>query len=485
MSSGTLPMATYHRTQALGAGSFGSVLTVYNDDGEEFAMKLFEPDDDDDDDDDEFENKDTTLELGALLEISVLRLLRDQNAHTNIVEMADVRGAEGDAEEDEENIGAGTSGCLGMAMPLYPLGSLDAAIDKKAFQLQSRPAKIRVAHGLLSALTYLHENGIMHRDIKSENVMLVEESDGSIKPVLIDFSLAKIVNATMLGDASNWFPPLSSDGDEDEPTANTGQAGTLTYMAPEVNECEPYGLRSDLWSLGVVFLEMLRKEGTLQAVKATQAEKLVQEGLQSLPEGKPFPNLVRSLLKRNPEERWMARECIENMSQTLFSVIQEPILPPKKIINIKDALPFDDIAEDSDENVAPPSQAATDNGKGKKKKNFKKKDPVLDRRLKNVRRLCNELECDHPMTIHAAMCYCQQMLQLEEELDDLSKSQMMLDCVLVAHKMFEVEMLDLTELEENYKSFKDWDLSEYKDNEATILMMLDYCLFPRELVDLS
>ena len=474
MSSGTLPMATYHRTQALGAGSFGSVLTVYNDDGGEFDMKLFEPDDDED-------SEDTSLEVGALLEISILRLLRDGNGHPNIVQMADVRGAEGDYEEaDESEIGAGTSGCLAMAMPLYPLGSLDKAIDNQGL-LQSRPAKIRVAHGLLSAINYLHENGIMHRDIKSENVMLAEECDGTIKPVLIDFSLAKLVNATIYGNPNNCFPSLD---DEDEPTTHTGQTGTATYMAPEVNECEPYGLKADLWSLGVVFLELLQKK-TLEAVKTSQAEKLIKEGLENLPKDKPFPTLVRSLLKRDPDERWSARESLERMSTTLFSRVNDPVIPPIKIISIKEALPYDDEMSE-EENQAPPPTLADPSRSSKKNKNQKKKvDPVIEKRLKKLRQLCKELECDHPMTLCAAMCYCQRMLELDDQLDNLSSSQTMLDCVLLAHKMFEVEMLDLTELTETYNSFSDWSLEEYIDNEATILMMMDYCLFPRELVELE
>ena len=47
MSSGTLPFSTYHRAQALGEGTFGSVVAVYTNDGEEYALKLFLKDNDD------------------------------------------------------------------------------------------------------------------------------------------------------------------------------------------------------------------------------------------------------------------------------------------------------------------------------------------------------------------------------------------------------------------------------------------------------
>jgi hypothetical protein len=46
MSSGTLPLAAYHRAQSLGEGTFGSVVAVFNDDGEEYALKLFLEDED-------------------------------------------------------------------------------------------------------------------------------------------------------------------------------------------------------------------------------------------------------------------------------------------------------------------------------------------------------------------------------------------------------------------------------------------------------
>ncbi|CAB9523302.1 SPS1-related proline-alanine-rich protein kinase [Seminavis robusta] len=462
MSSGSLPLATYHRTQALGEGSFGSVVTVYNDDGEEFAMKLFIPDDE--------EDNDETLELGALLEISILRLLRESNGHVNIVEIADVQG---DYCDDEDEAGAGTSGCLGMAMPLYPLGSLEQAIDSQSPLIQKRADKIRISHGILSAVNYLHENGLMHRDIKASNIMLAQdEENDTIKPVLIDFSLVKIVDGTMFGNSDYSFPPLGED--EDEPTTHTGQAGTATYMSPEVNDCEPYGLRADLWSVGVVLLELLQKS-TLQAVKASQAESLIQERLQKLPQDKPFPTMVRKLLQRDPEERWTARQCLEHMSTSLFANYD---VPPVKTICLKQALPFDEDKEEEEENVAPTA--------GSRDKKTPRKpprvDPVVERRRKNIRKLCHELDCQHPMTLHAANCFCERMLELDDELDDLKASQTMLDCVVLAHKVFEVEMLDLNSLEEEYKSFAEWDLDTYRDNESTILMMMDYCLYPRELV---
>lgn len=148
MSSGSLPLATYHRAESLGSGSYGSVITVYDDDGNSYALKMF--------DQDEEEEKEVGISLGALREVSVLRLFRGSNAHPNIIELHDVQTG---FEEDE---GAGTSGVMAMAMPVFPRGSLEGSISA----ITSKKQKIEIAHGVLNAVAHLHENGIIHRDIK-------------------------------------------------------------------------------------------------------------------------------------------------------------------------------------------------------------------------------------------------------------------------------------------------------------------------------
>jgi serine/threonine protein kinase len=177
MSSGHLPCAQYHRAQSLGEGTYGSVVCVYNDAGDELALKVFEADED-------YE----TMELGTLREISILRILRCENGHPNIVEMVDVQTP---GEEDF------VDGNLCMAMPLYKMGDLRGAVKRGIVGAgpNGRKQRVEVAHGLLSAVAFLHDNHIIHRDIKSDNVMITMDEDGEDKivPVLIDFSLAKFI----------------------------------------------------------------------------------------------------------------------------------------------------------------------------------------------------------------------------------------------------------------------------------------------------
>jgi serine/threonine protein kinase len=438
MSSGSLPSASYHRGQSLGSGTYGSVVAVYNDDGEEFALKLFLDDEDDD-------NVDVGMNIGALREMSILRLLRHENKHPNIVEMSDIQAGFGESEE-----GAGTAGVLAMAMPLYRDGTLGGAIDKG--KLLSRKLKVRMAHELLCGLSHLHDNGIIHRDIKADNIMVIQKDDGCLQPVLIDFSLSKLVDGTLYSD-------FSFDGDgETEPT-HTGQVGSATYTAPEILDDEPYGLKADLWSVGVILLELLQNH-TLVAEKDKEAQKMIAEAKETLPD-QPFANLIRGLLEVEPDKRLSARQALTCPVFSKFGLQ----IPPVKILDIESALPIESYRED--ENTEPVTQ-----------KSKPKLSRSQERRLKVIRKVCKEIDVEHPMTALTALCYSEKLFELDDQLDDPKSSQGLLDCILLASKHWEKHLPNFYELE-GTGSFSRWTVEEYEDTEATIWMMMDYCLLPR------
>ena len=463
MSSGTLPLTTYHRAQSLGAGTYGSVVTVYDDEGNQFALKLFLEDDDD-------EDEEIGMSLGALREISALRVFRHEQEHPNLIAIHDVQT---EYEDDEDDVGAGTGGCLSMAMPMFPQGPLSDNLTC----LSTKKQKLYVAHGLLSAMAHLHEQGMIHRDLKADNVLLLEaDNDDLFQPVLIDFSLAKIM------DPMAWYQ-ISSHGDgEDEPT-HTGSVGTPTYRAPEVVNQQAYGLISDMWSVGVILLEVLRGK-LLEANKDNLARQLIDEELEKLPQDQPFPNLIRGLLQVDPAKRWTAKQALESPVFTKkfpFPVHERTFTK----IDLKAALPFDE-AEDEEDN----QENNVNNVKGNKNKQSKKKtnkvDPKLAKRFQTIQNICTSMEWTHPLTAQAALCYSIQMSQLEDEIDNLKESQALLDCCVLAHKFFEPHLTDLNELEEqDTGSFKNWDIETYVDNEGTIFMMMDFCLYPREIMNMS
>ncbi|HKO91336.1 MAG TPA: serine/threonine-protein kinase [Polyangiaceae bacterium] len=102
------------------------------------------------------------------------------------------------------------------------------------------PQVFGIARQLLIGLAAVHAAGVLHRDFKSENVMLRLPGNGTGQAVIMDFGLAR---------------PLS----EEEPFVPAGGAGAGSrgYMAPEQIENLPLGPETDLFAFGVVMFEML------------------------------------------------------------------------------------------------------------------------------------------------------------------------------------------------------------------------------------
>lgn len=427
-------------------------MCVYNDAGEELALKVFEADEDHD-----------TLELGTLREVSILRILRGDNAHPNIVHMVDVQeaGEEGDCG----------NGNLCMAMPLYRLGDLRRAVERGIVMPggAGRRQRAYIAHGLLSAVAFLHDNHIIHRDIKSDNVMIAPpEEDGGgdgdgIMPVLIDFSLAKFVDGP-----NAVLPPGAT---------HTGNVGTPTYTAPEVVAREAYGLPSDLWSVGVVLLEMLM--GELAADRDKAAARLIEERRESLPDS-PFATLVRGLLDPDAEKRLTAREALASPVFEKFGLEA----PPVSIVDIGAAFSSDDYDDDEDgaDNSVIDNALKPING-NKKIASSKKNQSKLSPRERLIKRLCGEIGCTNPKTEVAVAAYAKEMEQLDDEMDDIANTQTLLDCVVTASRFYEEELIGLEHLVEDdgsdYPSFRDFDVDTFRDNETAILSIMDYSLYLR------
>ena len=109
--------------------------------------------------------------------------------------------------------------------------SLDALIRRKG-KLSNEETE-NIIRQIISALAYLHKNGIMHRDIKPQNFKI--QFDGTVK--MLDFGIAK----------NKYTPKLTQVG---------FVVGTMEYLAPEQFDQKPE-LKSDVWATGVLLYELL------------------------------------------------------------------------------------------------------------------------------------------------------------------------------------------------------------------------------------
>ncbi len=120
-----------------------------------------------------------------------------------------------------------------MVMELLKGGNLKQACSSKLVRL-SDPEIAYASREILSGIGYLHKNGIIHRDLKSLNIML--SVDGDIK--IIDFGLA--------ADLANG-PRIE-------------MVGSAVWMAPEMIRREYYESKVDIWSFAVCLVEMAEQK---------------------------------------------------------------------------------------------------------------------------------------------------------------------------------------------------------------------------------
>jgi non-specific serine/threonine protein kinase len=183
----------------------------------------------------------------------------------------------------------------------------------------------QIAGGLKAA----HEKHIVHRDIKSENIMMGK--DGQLK--IMDFGIAKLKGSTGL--------------------TKTGHSmGTLSYMSPEQAQGIPADERSDIWALGIVFFEMLTADLPFKAEHEAGLLYLIMNQDPPVPSDfdRTIPHLINDIVKKmlmkDPAHRnQSADEVLRALREAETEVRSGPAAVDNKAIAV---LPFANIGGDKD-----------------------------------------------------------------------------------------------------------------------------------------
>jgi TolB-like protein/Tfp pilus assembly protein PilF len=236
----------------------------------------------------------------------------------------------------------GSEGDLDFIVMQYVEGAqLSTILAGKTLELRET---LSIAAQVAAALEEAHAHGIIHRDVKPENIMI--SARGLVR--LLDFGLAKVQPDVDADVAARTQSQLTWPG---------VVMGTVPYMSPEQVRGEPLDARTDIFSLGAVLYEMATgkrpfegqsRAETFSAILTKPAPPLARYG-EEVP--RELERIVSRALAKDKERRYQAvqdlRIDLESLREELESGVAVPgLAPPLPAIAV---LPFTDMSPDKDQ----------------------------------------------------------------------------------------------------------------------------------------
>jgi serine/threonine-protein kinase len=223
------------------------------------------------------------------------------------------------------DVGTTDDGKPYMVLELHEGQSLADALDESLLPI---PAILEIARQMLAGLTAVHHAGVVHRDIKPDNAMLVRTLEGDIVVKLVDFGISKVVRANI---------------DERTLTREGSMLGSPDYMSPEQLRGQNVDLRTDIYSVGVLLYEGITGSTPFDADNLSDLMAAVLRDPVVPPrELRPdcsaeLEALILKAMARDPDARFesaaeMARELELVRGSMRLSASASIAPPPRKIL---------------------------------------------------------------------------------------------------------------------------------------------------------
>jgi len=201
-----------------------------------------------------------------------------------------------------------------LTMELVEGETLSKSIPARGFPMERF---LSLAIGLADAVSAAHRQGILHRDLKPDNVMLTP--DGRLK--VLDFGLAKLREGAEDGDSTTK---------ETQSVTQDGRiVGTVAYMSPEQAQGLPVDHRSDIFTLGILLYEMATGERPFRgSTNLSVLSSILKDTPRSASElrddiPKPLARMIQRALEKRPEDRYQSttdlRRDLEDLKRDVDS----------------------------------------------------------------------------------------------------------------------------------------------------------------------
>ncbi|CAN5808531.1 protein kinase [soil metagenome] len=212
-----------------------------------------------------------------------------------------------------------------MAMEYVAGRSLEAYVEGEDLDVD---LSVDVMKAVVRALQHIHSVGIIHRDIKPANIMILDSGIASTEPLRLEPHAVKLMDFGIAG--GKVLSRLTMTG---------ARVGTPVYMSPEQARGLKIDHRSDIYSLGLVFYEMLTQQtafkGGYEAIVHQQIFQMPPPPRQlnlSIP--KTLDTLIMKMIAKDPDERPSLDEVLTVLEQDSFEDKETPDLPSRLLLTV-------------------------------------------------------------------------------------------------------------------------------------------------------